>query len=215
MKNYTEIAVILDRSGSMSTIAADTIGGFNTFIEEQKKIPGEAKISVYQFDTEFESLCRHVDLKEVVPLSSRTFVPRGSTALYDAMGRTINELGTYLSNKPESERPDKVVLLVMTDGEENASKEFNSEQIKQIVKDQTEKFNWQILFIGSNQDAVLSAGKVGISSLNAMTFAHSQKGVQNAYQSLSSNIGGYRSGATMDASFSTADRDTQNKLLGK
>lgn len=215
MKNYTEIAVILDRSGSMSVIADDTIGGFNTFIEDQKKVQNETRISIYRFDDQFDSICEDADLQACPRLDNTNFVPRGWTALYDAIGRTVTALGSKLASKSESERPNKVIVLIMTDGFENKSTEFDAATIKKIITEQTEKFNWQFIFIGSNQDAVLTGAHLGINQAQAMTFDNSSQGVGRAYMSLSSNVANFRSGVAANTSFSLEDRKAQDDLLNQ
>jgi uncharacterized protein YegL len=199
---------ILDRSGSMSVIKSDTEGGFNTFIEEQKKVAGEVKVSLYQFDTQYESVYERVPLKEVRPL---VLTPRGSTALHDAIGRTIDAVGARLASTPEADRPAKIVIVTLTDGEENASREYTATQIAEKVKHQTDKYSWEFVFIGSNQDAVVTAGNLGIAKGNTITFANNSKGTQNVFRSYSSKLCASRdslvnTGAYTVSSFTDEDR---------
>jgi uncharacterized protein YegL len=119
-ENLTELVFILDRSGSMGTMAKEAIGGFNAFLEEQKKLPGEAKLTLALFDHQYSLVCNGKDIKDVEPLDDKTYVPRGTTALLDAIGRTIDDVGSRLSATTEAERPSKILVAILTDGQENA-----------------------------------------------------------------------------------------------
>ena len=224
MKDYTEIAVVLDRSGSMSSIADDTIGGFNEFLKGQKEFPGEAKISLYQFDDVYEPVYEGKDIKEAPELTNKTYKPRGCTALFDAVGKTVNSLGDRLSKLPEEERPNKVVVAIITDGFENASKEFTRERIKEMLEHQTNVYKWLFVFLGANQDAVTTGGSYGFSGNNSMTFASNTAGVGSTFVSFGTGISGYRgfsgtsgtSGAAgeylaKNSFFSTEDRKAQEE----
>lgn len=181
MNDLTEIAVILDRSGSMSVIRDDAIGGFNTFLEGQKAVPGEAKFTLVLFDDKYETVMFRKDLREAEPLTEQTFVPRGSTALLDAIGRTVNEIGAQLAQMPENERPSKVIVAILTDGMENASKEFTRPQIAEMVKHQEEKYAWEFLYLGANQDAFAVGGALGVRRENTANFAATGVGTRGAY----------------------------------
>lgn len=155
--NNVDIIVILDRSGSMESIRNDMIGGLNNFVAEQKGLTAEGKnvkFTLVQFDDKYETIYNRTNINDVAERNRDNYVPRGSTALHDAIGRTLNNLGTIYANLPESERPGRVVCLVCTDGFENASKEFSQYQVASMVKHQTDKYNWQFVYIGANQDAV-------------------------------------------------------------
>ena len=138
--NKTAIMVVLDRSGSMQPLTKDVCGGFDTFVAEQKKLPGEATLTLVQFDHEYEIVYVNKPLDEVPPL---THIPRGSTALLDAVGRGIGELGSALDKQPEDERPGKVIVVIMTDGQENASQEWTREKLRKLIKEQREKYSWE------------------------------------------------------------------------
>ena len=133
-KDYTHISLVLDRSGSMDSVKADTIGSFNTFLKEQKENPKECTFTLVQFDNEYEIIHDFVSLKKSKNLTEKTFVPRGMTALYDAIGRTINSVGQKLADMSEEDRPERVIFVVLTDGEENSSKEFHRDQINEIIR---------------------------------------------------------------------------------
>lgn len=171
--NYTDIHVILDRSGSMKVIAQDTIGGFNTFVEEQQKLDvGTCTLSLHQFDDIYQTdyLCKNI--KNVDLLTESTFV-RGWTALNDAIGRTIVEMGNRYRNMEEYERPSKVIVLIMTDGQENASEKYaDGSLIRDMIKEQTSKYNWEFVYIGANQDAIGTAHNYGIAASNALNMAY-------------------------------------------
>lgn len=197
MKDCTEIAFVLDRSGSMGSCVSDTIGGFNRFLEEQKKVPGEAKFTLVLFDHEYLIVNNGINLQDVKPLNNDTYSPRGTTALLDAVGRTINEIGGRLKDTPESERPNKVVVVVLTDGQENASHEFNKEKIKQMITHQTEKYNWQFLYLSADMNAVSDAMSYGIVQAN---ISYCSNGISNdaVYLSTSRSLNNYRTNGQLD-----------------
>jgi hypothetical protein len=170
-ENFVEIVIVLDRSGSMATVQADTIGGFNTFIKNQKaQALGEMKVTLAQFDDRYDIVYSGMDIKDVPLLTSQTYVPRGMTALYDAIGKTINEVGERLSHTPEKERPSLVVFVTLTDGHENSSQEFKQAQVKDMIKHQTDKYNWQFVFLGADQDA-FQAESLGYTASNTFNYA--------------------------------------------
>ncbi len=181
-ENLTEMVFVLDRSGSMSGLAADTIGGFNELIEKQKKIEGDAYVTTVLFDHEYEVLHDHVALGEVAPLTDKEYFARGSTALLDAVGRTINAVGARLAATPEEERPAHVVFVITTDGMENASREYTAKQVREMVEHQQQKYSWQFVFLGANMDAVSEARNLGISAKYAADFTSSRRGVSQMYR---------------------------------
>ena len=209
--NYTDINIVLDRSGSMESVKADTIGGFNTFLKEQQDAPGEASFTLVQFDNVYEIVHRGVTIKQVEPLTDKTFVPRGSTALLDAIGRMIKEAGKRLGDMPEDQRPAKVIFVIVTDGQENASNEFTTSQISDMIQHQRDAYKWEFVFLGANQDAISSAASIGVSAANALSYAANASGVRGAIRSLSSNVIAYRSSAVVDCAFTKADREEQRK----
>lgn len=180
-KNLTEIVFVLDRSGSMTPLEEDTIGGFNEFIEKQRKIEGEAYITTVLFDTSYQVLHEHVALDEVKPLTKDDYSARGGTALLDAVGRTIDNLGVRLSNTPEEERPEHVIFVITTDGEENSSMSYSLQKVREMIAHQQEKYSWQFIFLGANMDAVSEAGKLGICASHAANLTPSHSGVRNMY----------------------------------
>ena len=187
-KDFTLIVMILDRSGSMASCHEDTVGGFNQFLTEQKKLPGDAVLTLAQFDNEYEVVCDFVNLKNMTELTYASFQPRGMTALLDAMGRTINSVGARLSSMREQDRPDKVIVVTITDGMENASREFDKEKIVNMIKHQKERYNWQFVFIGANQDAIATG--VSFGTQNSMNYNTDK--TKQLYGCVSNNVGGFR-----------------------
>ena len=177
--NLTQIAIVLDRSGSMGSVVRPTIDSFNEFIALQKHEPGEARLMLVQFDQEYQFLYNK-PLKEVEDLNTKTFVPRGSTALLDAIGRTIDDLGKQLDAMPQNERPGRVVVAIITDGGENASKDYGDYQyparVAAMVDHQQKKYNWRFVFLGANQDAILTARGLNIGAGQALTYTASAAG---------------------------------------
>ncbi len=214
-QNYTDITFVLDRSGSMSDIRDETITGFNTFLSEQQKVPGEATMTLAQFDHEYEMVYEARQLKDTPALNVDTYVPRGYTALLDAIGRTINLTGNRLAGMQEDQRPDKVIFVILTDGLENYSKEFSKGKINEMIEQQRETYKWEFVFLGANQDAIAVAGDMGIAAANAMTYAANAVGTRNLYGSLSSNVASYRMGRSTGLSFSDEDRKKQTDAATK
>lgn len=204
-ENLTEMVFVLDRSGSMSGLAADTIGGFNELIEKQKKIEGDAYVTTVLFDHEYEVLHDHVALGEVAPLTDKEYFARGSTALLDAVGRTINAVGVRLAATPEEERPEHVVFVITTDGMENASREYTAKQVREMVEHQQQKYSWQFVFLGANMDAVSEARNLGISAKYAADFTPSHSGVRKMYSmALDSVMSSKRTGVSLSADWKSA-----------
>lgn len=205
----TDITLILDRSGSMGVIRLDTIGGVNTFLEDQKKLPGEATFSLIQFDDKYEVDYLRKPLAEAEALTEKTYIPRGSTALLDAIGLTLASLKEAHAKLPEDERPEKTIVVIQTDGQENASHEYTRAQIKSLIEAQEKDAGWAFIFLGANQDAISVAQGMGIQANRSMTYAHDGIGTRSAYVATSSSVGGLRAG--MDVGFSQAERDEQKR----
>jgi hypothetical protein len=203
--NFTRIAVILDRSGSMESCKESTVAGFNEFIRTQRELPGEATVKLVQFDDQYETVFDK-PLKECPELTQNTFVPRGSTALLDAQGRTIVELGQELAALPEQERPSKVIVVTLTDGMENASKEFSLDKIGKMTREQRDKYNWDFVFLGANQDAIQTAAAMNIPMPSAMSYSTSKAGIAATMAAVSNYVGSARKGKA--AAFSKKDRES-------
>lgn len=187
-----EIVCIIDRSGSMITIIDDAIGGFNAFLEEQKKIGGEATLTFVQFDNSYEVVHENKPLDEVPALDRDTYVPRHTTALLDAVGRTIDDVGKRLHNTPIENRPDKVIVAILTDGMENASNKYKRSQIFDMITHQREKYQWEFIFLAANQDAFAEGSKLGIDVNTTFTFAATGAGTRSAYNDLSKTVASAR-----------------------
>lgn len=151
MKNYTDLNIILDRSGSMAGIANDITGGIKTFLEKEKTSGDDTKVSFYQFDDQYETVFTDKDIKDDIDIS---IFPRGSTALFDAIGKTMAFVGEKLAKMSEEDRPNRVLFLVITDGFENASKEFNATTVSEKIKHQREKYAWDFVFLGAGEKEV-------------------------------------------------------------
>jgi ADP-heptose:LPS heptosyltransferase len=188
----SEIICIIDRSGSMASISNDAIGGFNTFLEEQRKVPGEATLTFVQFDTEYEIVHENKPLQNVPELNHDTYQPRGMTALLDAVGRTIDDTGRRLANMPEGSRPEKVIIAILTDGEENSSRKYDLGKVRELIKHQKDNYQWEFIFLGANQDAFAEAAKIGIDAKDSFNFAATEKGVRSAYTNMSASVAQYR-----------------------
>lgn len=160
----TEIICILDRSGSMGSIATETIGGFNNFIDEQKKVEGKARVTLVQFDNVYEVVYEGIKLKNVPVLDSDTFKPRGMTALFDAIGKTLTNQQKRIDDEKWA---DKVIILILTDGEENASQEYNEQSVKVLTKEAQDK-EWSFIYLGANQDSFSAATKFGINTKSVL-----------------------------------------------
>ncbi len=202
-KDFTRIAVLLDRSGSMQTLREATVGGFNEFVRSQLAVPGEASLKLVQFDDQYEVVFDK-PLTEVPLLTQDMFVPRGWTALLDAQGRTIEELGTELAAMDESERPSKVMVLTLTDGLENASKLFTLERVAGLVKQQREVYSWEFVYLGANQDAVKVAETMNIPAPMAMSYSAHPDAVQRTIGAAGTLF--QRARAGQKAGFSEKDR---------
>ncbi|MCC6846469.1 MAG: hypothetical protein LC116_10625 [Bacteroidetes bacterium] len=183
--DFSHITCIIDRSGSMQSIKSDAIGGFNSFLENQKKLPGRAELSLILFNHEYAKICDSIPLDKVEPLNDETYCPDGFTALLDAVGRAIDELGTSLNLLPENERPGKVILAILTDGEENSSRIFTRDQIFEKITHQQTVYSWKFIFLAANQDAIQTGGKLGIASSQSICFDASEEGIHQAYNKMS------------------------------
>jgi hypothetical protein len=188
----TLIAVLLDRSGSMQSIKSDTEGGFNAFIAEQAKEPGEATVTLAQFDTEYEVVYANRPIADVPPLQLQ---PRSMTALLDALGRLVTDVGSELAALPEVERPGHVIVVVMTDGLENSSVEWTAEAVNAVITRQEGQYAWDFVFLGANMDAVTVGQQLGFASDKSLTYAPTDAGVAYAMASTNSYVSRKRAAA--------------------
>jgi uncharacterized protein YegL len=198
-ENLTEIIVVMDKSGSMDSIKGDAMGAFNTFLEEQQKLPGDAAFTLTLFDTAYDLVHTRKPIKDVPKLSENTYVPGGMTALLDAVGRTIDEVGRRLNDTPEEERPSRVVMAIITDGQENSSHEYKRQQVFDKIKTQKDAYQWEFVFLAAGQEAFKEAEGLGLSksSIVAMSVGDPQAYVAEV-RNFSHNVTNYRSGENVD-----------------
>ena len=187
-KNLTEIVFILDRSGSMAGLEADTIGGFNAMIDKQRKEPGEAIVSTVLFDNECEVIHDRVPLDRVPALTEREYFVRGCTALLDAVGGAIRHIGNVHKYAREEDRPEKTLFVITTDGMENASRRFTYDRLKAMIKRQKERYGWEFLFLGANMDAAREAARFGIGADRAANYHADSEGTNVIYETVSEAI---------------------------
>ncbi len=188
-KNLTEIVFILDRSGSMGGLEADTIGGYNSMIAKQKKEEGDAVITTVLFDDRVEILHDRKDLKTVEKITDEDYFVRGCTALLDAVGCTIKHISDVQKEVAEEERPDKTLFIITTDGMENASKKYTYEKVKKMVEKKKKKNHWEFIFLGANIDAVSVADKFGVSKNRAVRYQCDSAGTALNFDVMSKMVG--------------------------
>ena len=207
-QDYTHITVILDRTGSMESIRDDTIGGFNAFLNSQKAEPGTATLTLVQFDSQdpYEVIHRFRPIDEVPELTRETYVPRAGTPLFDALGRGINDLEHSLSELEEGARPSKVVFAVVTDGQEDSSREFRKAQIESMIKEKSERDNWQFVFLSADLAAINDATDVGIHIDSVLLFARNSEGSNAAWRSFAERVSDYRAARRSGVEFDQSDR---------
>lgn len=205
--DLTDITLVVDRSGSMQSVKQEAEGGINGFIEEQKKQPGDALFTLVQFDTDYEFVHRGVPIRDVGPFA---LVPRGWTALLDAVGRAINETGERLSAMKDEDRPGLVVFVITTDGLENSSHEFTRSAIKEMIERQQRDYNWKFTYLGANQDAFAEAGQMGIPV--AASAGYSEVKTSGAFRAASSNVARMRaasaSGDVVACAYTEEERES-------
>lgn len=216
-QGLTKIVLLIDRSGSMQSILFDMIGGINSFlnIQRENKI-GTCKVSAYKFNTLLEPFFEWVDINDVKEITAKDYIPSGSTALLDATADTIKLLGDKLSAMAEEERPEKVLFVIITDGEENSSVRFKGSQIKNMIEHQQEKYSWEFVYIGANQDAWAVGDALGAKGSTKLSYVASAAGVKTMFDSLSAGAVQYRS-ATLGKkyAFSADDQQKQDDLSKK
>jgi hypothetical protein len=185
--NLTHLYFLLDRSGSMQSIVDDTVGGFDAFIAEQRKAGGECRVTLAQFDDAYEEV--YAD-RPIADVPSLVLQPRGTTALLDSIGRLIGEAGQRLAALPEDRRPGTVVVGIMTDGMENASREWSHPRVKALIEQQTRDYQWQFLYLGADQDAIEVGASIGVSAANSVTYGRGK--VRQAMAATAANVSAYR-----------------------
>ncbi len=187
-KNLTELVFILDRSGSMSGLESDTIGGYNALLDKQRKEPGDVILTTVLFDDRYELLHDRINLKGVAPITDKEYFVRGSTALLDAIGNTVNKIVNVQRHTAEDEKAENIMFIITTDGMENASREFTYEKIRHMIGRQKEKYGWEFMFLGANIDAVATAERFGIDKDRAANYNSDSLGTQLNYEVISETV---------------------------
>ena len=210
-KNLTELVFILDRSGSMSGLEQDTIGGFNAMIEKQKKEPGEAYVSTILFDNVSEVLHDRVKLPEVPKMTDRDYTVRGCTALIDAIGGAIHHIANIHKYARPEDVPEKTLFVITTDGMENASRRYTSEQVKKMIEKEKSKYGWEFLFIGANIDAVETGARYGIGRDRVANYVSDSQGTDILYASVNEAVCQVRSSAPLSADWNQRMENDKKK----
>lgn len=191
--NLTELVFILDKSGSMAGFEKDTIGGFNAMLKKQKELSDECRITTVLFDDRYEILHDRIDIRGVESITEKEYCVRGTTALLDAMGKTISKIISVQKNTLPWHRAGKVLFVIITDGEENSSREYSVKRIREMVEHQKSKYGWDFIFLGANIDAIETAGRFGISADRAVDYVPDSVGTALNYQVMSETITAFRS----------------------
>jgi len=198
-KNLTELVFILDKSGSMGGLEADTIGGYNAMLAKQKAMNSEARMTTVLFDNTYELLHDRIDIRAVSPITDKEYVVGGSTALLDAIGSTINKIGNAQKHTAEEYRADKVLVVITTDGMENASREYDYGEIRAMVDRQKTKYGWEFIFLGANIDAIDVAGRFGIAPDRVQNYHADSRGTRLNYEVMSEAVTNFRKNGTLTA----------------
>ena len=199
-KNFTELVFIMDRSGSMAGLEADTIGGFNSMIEKHRQAEGKMRVSVVLFDDVTEVVYDRVKIKKIEPMTDAQYYVRGCTALLDALGGAIHHIGILHKNMDPEKRPNKTLFIIITDGLENASRHYDYARVKHMVERQKAKYGWEFLFLGANIDAIGEAAKIGIHASRAVNYERDKTGTMKNFKAIEKVTMMYREAASpMDA----------------
>ena len=211
-KNLTEIVFILDRSGSMSGLESDTIGGFNAMIEKQKKAPGEALVSTILFDNVSEVIHDRVNIRDIKPMTDRDYCVRGCTALLDAIGGAIHHIGNVHKYAREEDVPAHTLFVITTDGMENASRRYDSARVKQMIEHEKSKYGWEFLFLGANIDAAKEAARFGIGADRSVNYKCDEAGTALNYEVISEAVCSVRAARPLSADWKRRiDEDVQKR----
>ncbi len=194
----TELVFILDKSGSMSGLESDTIGGYNALLKKQQQEPGEAVVTTILFDDGYEVLHNRVDIKNIRPITDKEYVIGGCTALLDAVGKTINMISAAQRKSSTKERADKVMVVITTDGMENASREYSYRKIKKMVEQQQREYGWEFIFLGANIDAISTAARFGIGAARAANYHADCQGTLLNYEVVSNAVSAWRANLDLD-----------------
>jgi hypothetical protein len=213
--NLTEIAYILDRSGSMQSMQEPAVTAFNDFIKIQLDVPGDARLTLVQFDDAYEVPIAATPIREVPQLTAATYTPRGRTALLDAIGRTVIETDRRITALPEAEKPGKVILTIFTDGQENASREYTATHISDLIRLYRDTKGWEFLFLAANQDAIANAAAMNMDTHSSANVMYSMAGVKSTGSAMSRKVRASRmkSSGTMDAQALEDDAKSMNEIV--
>lgn len=214
-KNSTELVFILDKSGSMAGLESDTIGGFNSMLEKQKKVDGECRITTVLFDNRYELLHDRIDIQAVSPMTEKEYQVGGSTALLDAIGRTIQKLIHVQKSTAEEYRAENVMFVIITDGAENASREYSAGKVKAMIEEEKAKYGWEFVFLGANMDAVETAGRFGISADRVADYVPDEAGTALNFAMMSDAVAGFRECRAIPSETLEAIRADKKKRGGK
>jgi hypothetical protein len=213
--NLTEIAYILDRSGSMEPMQEPAVAAFNAFVKAQLDVPGDARLTLIQFDDAYEVPVAACPIQDVRQLTAATYTPRGMTALLDAIGRTVKDIDRRLTALPETEKPGKVILAIFTDGQENASREYTLKHISDLIRLYRDEKGWEFLFLAANQDAIASAGAMSMSAQSSANVSFNEKGIKSTGNAMARKVRAMRmkSSDMMDAQAMEDDAKSMNDIV--
>lgn len=197
-KGLTELVFILDKSGSMSGLEADTIGGYNSMLKKQQAVEGECCVTTVLFDNNYELLHDRIDIKAVTEITEKEYQVGGSTALLDAIGRTIHKIDSAQKHTADDYRAEKVMFAIITDGEENSSREYSAEKVKKQIEKQKSKYGWEFVFLGANIDSVQTAGRFGIAPDRAIDYLADSEGTNLNFKAMASAVATFRETGTID-----------------
>ena len=211
-KNLTELVFILDRSGSMGGLEKDTIGGYNSMLKQQRQVDGECVITTVLFDHHCELLHDRINLRAVKPITGKEYFVGGSTALLDAIGMTIRKIAAAQKNTAEAYRAEKVMFVIITDGEENASRQYSARQVREMIRLEKERYGWEFIFLGANIDAVETAGQFGISADRAVDYVPDGRGTELNFRMMSETVATFRAcGAVPSACLDEIRKDMKKR----
>ncbi len=214
-KNLTELVFILDKSGSMQGLEKDTIGGYNSLLAQQRKVYGYCVITTVLFDNQYQLLHDRIDMRAVMPLTEREYFVGGSTALLDAIGKTIDKIHTAQKNTAEDYRAEKVLFVIITDGAENASRTYSTTQVKALIQRQKEQHGWEFIFLGANMDAVETAGRFGIDADRAVDYVPDGEGTALNFRMMSETVAAFRACGAVPTACLDEIRNDKKKRGGR
>jgi Uncharacterized protein encoded in toxicity protection region of plasmid R478, contains von Willebrand factor (vWF) domain len=210
MKNKaTELIFVLDRSGSMSGMESDVIGGYNSMLEQQRKEEGAVRLTTVLFDDHYDILHDRLDLESASPMTEKEYYARGSTALLDAVGRTINKIDRVQQGTVESKRADKVLFVITTDGMENSSREYSLGKVRAMIQHHKDKYGWEFIFLGANMDAAEEAENIGIDRARAGNYRQDTEGIGKLYANVSETVRNYRQNGRIEDDWSDGLQDDE------